>query len=178
MTSCSPAVERNTHKYVHTLKSPHSISSFQAHTNIHTACSAQLKCRRSPGLSSVSSLCSPCSCSCLPPAHLPLYLLSAIRASDDNTGRKCCHGNTIHHILLPTPAFSPVVGPWQEQLIQPLGASTKELMELEVSPGERRFFHHLRGGKQLTKVGSFAHERCLGETHPPSYPGLFQPLHS
>lgn len=35
-----------------------------------------------------------------PPWCLPFYLLSAIRVSDDNTGRKCCHGNTIRHILL------------------------------------------------------------------------------
>lgn len=73
-----------------------------------------------------------------PPPHThtfrSLYLLSAIRASDDNIGRKCCHGNTISHILLPTPAFNPAVGPRQEQFLSNLrGSTTQKLEELEVA---------------------------------------------
>lgn len=109
VTSCSPAVERNTHIE----NTPRRESQAPRHT--------QLKCKGVPRtlFGPLSSLC-PCSC---PPhhpqhTHLPLYLLSAIRTSDDNTGRKCCHGNTIRHILLPTPTFNPVVGPQQEQLLR------------------------------------------------------------
>lgn len=50
MTSCSPAVERKKHTQIHThIKiTTERISGSQAHTNIHTACSAQPKCREVP----------------------------------------------------------------------------------------------------------------------------------
>lgn len=62
VTSCSPAVEKHTHTHTEIYHTEN--LRLLAHTNTHTACSAQLKCRE-VSRTLLGALSSPCSCSCL-----------------------------------------------------------------------------------------------------------------
>lgn len=58
VTSCFPAVERNTHTHIHThalKRTTQRLSGSKAHTDTHTACSCLQSAEKSPGFFSVSS---------------------------------------------------------------------------------------------------------------------------